>query len=523
MNRLLILLITSFLLLACNNASEQVSPKNRTVQKFAIPTSSGSVQPLKEGKWQVTIKFTGNDSLQCDNPIENDVCLLAVNSEEGFASSFISVNGSNVEWEITWEYLDPTFTNTKTSDGYWLIAKLKRPNFEFQSADYYPLPDDDNDNISNLVELENRTDPGDAADPPISIAVPDVVNLDEAVAKQAVITEGLQPGTVNQEYSNTVEQGKVIKQNPAAGVLVRLGADIDLTISLGQMPPQTVVVPNCTDLPQTNCENLLTLANLNIGAVSQAYSNTIAAPNIIRTNPTAGTLVQEGSSVDVEISKGVLVIPSPIAYYPFNGNASDASGNNLNGIVSNATLTTDRKNSPNSAYQFDLGANNVGDDITVPNDSLLQITNKITLAAWINTTVLATQTIVRMGPNVNGAEATPYDLSLSGTGDIVFSIRSYPTANPAILEFLQARFAGYPTNSWIFVVGTYDGTNMKLYVNGELKITVAKTGPMNTATTDLLIGTRLNLPADTFNGKIDDIRIFDRALSLDQIQALYQE
>ena len=41
-----------------------------------------------------------------------------------------------------------------------------------------------------------------------------------------------------------------------------------------------------------------------------------------------------------------------VAYYPFNGNANDVSGNNINGVVSNATLTTDKFGASNSAYDF---------------------------------------------------------------------------------------------------------------------------------------------------------------------------
>jgi hypothetical protein len=51
-------------------------------------------------------------------------------------------------------------------------------------------------------------------------------------------------------------------------------------------------------------------------------------------------------SGQINLSKGL------VAYYPFNGNANDASGNNINGSVINAALTTDRFNSPNSAYLF---------------------------------------------------------------------------------------------------------------------------------------------------------------------------
>src|ERR1700721_3520704 len=68
-----------------------------------------------------------------------------------------------------------------------------------------------------------------------------------------------------------------------------------------------------------------------------------------------------------------------VAYYPFNGNANDASGNGNNGNVAGATLTADRFGNPNSAYSF----NGKSNYIRVPNSDSLQLTNDFTLTAWI--------------------------------------------------------------------------------------------------------------------------------------------
>jgi hypothetical protein len=65
-----------------------------------------------------------------------------------------------------------------------------------------------------------------------------------------------------------------------------------------------------------------------------------------------------------------------VAYYPFNGNANDVGGNNLNGAVNGAVLTTDRFGNPNKAYSF-----NTNQDITIPNSSSLN-TFPITISLW---------------------------------------------------------------------------------------------------------------------------------------------
>jgi len=172
-------------------------------------------------------------------------------------------------------------------------------------------------------------------------------------------------------------------------------------------------------------------------------------------------------------------------------------------------LTTDRFENANSAYSFD----GVDDDIKAAHNSLLNITEQISLAAWIFPTAQKTQIIIRKGAEV---ASPPYILSLSGTGDIVFSLS--PNS-----QFTQARKTGYTLNEWTFVVGTYDGTTMKLYVNGHLETSVSISGSLTTNSSPLQIGTRLNLAADTFSGKLDDLRVFSSALSETEIQSLFNE
>ena len=200
---------------------------------------------------------------------------------------------------------------------------------------------------------------------------------------------------------------------------------------------------------------------------------------------------------------GVQTLQDPIAYFPFNGNANDESGNGIDGTVNEAILTTDRFENANSAFSFD----GVDDDISAAHNSLLNITGEISLAAWIFPTAQKTQTIIRKG---SSARETPYDFGLSGTGDIVFSL------NPNS-QFTQARKTGYTLNEWTFVVGTYNGTTMKLYVNGQLETSVSISGSLTTDSLPLLIGTRLNLAANTFSGKLDDLRVFSKALSETEI------
>jgi hypothetical protein len=74
------------------------------------------------------------------------------------------------------------------------------------------------------------------------------------------------------------------------------------------------------------------------------------------------------------------------------------------------------------------------------------------------------------------------------------------------------------TNTWTHVAGTYDGSNMKVYVNGQLKGTRAVTGAINTNTMPIYIGQNGNTDG-FFAGKLDEVRIYNRALSGSEIQS----
>ncbi|MDD5766506.1 MAG: T9SS type A sorting domain-containing protein, partial [Candidatus Marinimicrobia bacterium] len=80
------------------------------------------------------------------------------------------------------------------------------------------------------------------------------------------------------------------------------------------------------------------------------------------------------------------------------------------------------------------------------------------------------------------------------------------------------------TDQWYHVVGIYDGTNMLLYVNGALTSQTAFSGAIKTTTIDLMIGQVLpSVSTYNFKGTLDDVRIYDYALSFEEIAQLYTE
>ena len=140
--------------------------------------------------------------------------------------------------------------------------------------------------------------------PALFAVVPYVLNLTQADAETAILAAQLILGTVTQGTSPTVPAGRVKSQNPAAGLYVAKGAAVDLVISLG---PAMVSVPDVFNRPQADAEGLITAAGLLVGTVSQQNSDAVALGNVITQSPPAGTVVAEGTAVDLVISLGKLV------------------------------------------------------------------------------------------------------------------------------------------------------------------------------------------------------------------------
>ena len=204
-----------------------------------------------------------------------------------------------------------------------------------------------------------------------------------------------------------------------------------------------------------------------------------------------------------------------VAYYPFCGNANDHSGNSNNGVVNGATLTTDRFGSVNSAYSF----NGTSNFIKVLDNDSLDLTQNLTLSAWIQgNSSTNEQGIIGKGKTVS---STGYALLHNVLNPIKtgISIQNIPT--PAYESFINT--SQLNTLNWYHLVGTYNGTELKLYLNGILVNTIATNLQlMPNSLTDLLIGCELN-KYRFFNGKIDDVGIWNRAISQQEITQLYSQ
>ncbi|MEM8490309.1 MAG: PASTA domain-containing protein [Pseudomonadota bacterium] len=140
------------------------------------------------------------------------------------------------------------------------------------------------------------------------ISVPDVVGLSQSVAEATLTGAGLAIGTITTENSETVPEGDVIAQDPASGNNVTPGTAVDLIVSLGE---ELVAVPDVVGLSQSAAEDAITTAGLLIGSITTDNSDTVPAGDVISQSPVGGSNVAPGTAVDLVISIGEALIPTP--------------------------------------------------------------------------------------------------------------------------------------------------------------------------------------------------------------------
>jgi len=200
-----------------------------------------------------------------------------------------------------------------------------------------------------------------------------------------------------------------------------------------------------------------------------------------------------------------------VAYYPFDGNVNDASGNNNNGFVYGATLTSDRFGNENKAYSFDGQSNYI---ITPVNSGF---TTQISLCAWFKTTYNDYGGILCSRTATNVA----CDLTSDNNSQPAFHLSDGIATNQPLTGLSTTESVN--DNNWHLLVGTYDGTVLKIYVDGLLKGQI-------TNTFTIFINSFFKIGWDDlsdynryFNGKIDDVRIYNRAINAQEVLLLFNE
>jgi len=132
--------------------------------------------------------------------------------------------------------------------------------------------------------------------------VPDVVGKTKDQASAVIKGAGLTLGDVTEQYSASVDSGKVISSDPKAGKVIEHTAKISIVVSKGKEP---ATIPDVTGMSEDEAKKTLEDAGLKKGKVSKDYSDSVAKGNVISSSPIAGASgYYKGDSVDLTISKG---------------------------------------------------------------------------------------------------------------------------------------------------------------------------------------------------------------------------
>lgn len=186
----------------------------------------------------------------------------------------------------------------------------------------------------------------------------------------------------------------------------------------------------------------------------------------------------------------------------------DKSGNVNDGAYNGGTLT-------NTVSKFgDAIGPNTSEYVSVADSNSLDISDEITLASWVyrdNTN--NDNTIFFKGTSASNYN---YALTLSTTAFVAYPTFSFYNGS----EVTHTSTTAIADDQWTHVAATYDGQNVRLYIDGELVYEEAETTALVTDSGSLSIGTN-DLGAEDLEGDLDEMRIYSRALSSEEVRDLY--
>lgn len=245
---------------------------------------------------------------------------------------------------------------------------------------------------------------------------------------------------------------------------------------------------------QSASSNVVAESNRRVDALEQSLSARLDA---LAANKTPST-------IPGDLNAGL------VAYYPFNGNPNDASGNGHDGTDNGATSTTDRIGAPDSAYDFD-GTDYINLNANRP---LVGSQRALTIAAWFFARNPSAGDIY-----IHRADFRDVHLYWSHSdtlGGIKWELPS------AYNVFHAVRSGTLPLSQWVHCAGTYDGSVQKLYINGALVGASNWVGAVDFDADFIAegLGGKSSDSSYRFNGKIDDVRVYNRALSAQEIEKL---
>lgn len=209
------------------------------------------------------------------------------------------------------------------------------------------------------------------------------------------------------------------------------------------------------------------------------------------------------------------------AWYPFNGNANDLSGNGNDGALDGPVESNDRFDNPNAAYSFE----GIGDYIEVPDDISLR-PDYISISVWFKTSESAMQSLLyKTDRNTALNEQYSLALNLNSTNQLDCSVKNGNNCNNPGVGWQRNQVTEVVNDDvWHHLIYTYDGNQSIIYIDGiNISTQTFANGVIDNCTgSPLLIGRGWSGSGDEFNGLIDDIAIWNRPLTPTEVANIYQ-
>jgi N,N-dimethylformamidase beta subunit-like protein/concanavalin A-like lectin/glucanase superfamily protein/galactose oxidase-like protein/Big-like domain-containing protein/Kelch motif protein len=338
---------------------------------------------------------------------------------------------------------------------------------------------------------------GGAADPRMQQAT---VNL---FADMGVQGASLQAGVVPASASSdTVKPASTITF-PANGAYVQSGSQITITGTASDTGGVVAGVEVSTDGGTT--------WHPAVGRASWSYAWTPYTPGSSSTPVNIQSRAVDDSG-NVQVPTGITVTINPgaglVAAYGFeeaSGTvARDQTANANNGTIAGATWTSSGK------YGSALSFNGVNNLVTVNDANVLDLTNAMTIEAWVYPTVSATWRSAILKET---------------TGGLVYGLYAQDGGSHAAAyikvggnDFSAAGTAAIAANTWTYIAATYDGTTLRSFVNGVQTGSTIIGGNIVASAGALRIGGN-TIWGEYFQGSIDEVRIYARVLAPSEIQA----
>jgi Concanavalin A-like lectin/glucanases superfamily len=316
---------------------------------------------------------------------------------------------------------------------------------------------------------------------------------------------------------------RAVVQSGACTVANSSGATVTVN-PLPTAPIASVIQPTCTVSTATITVVSPPISGLSFSLDGSNYSNTTVF-SAVASNATYSLTAKNNSNNCVSLPTSITIDAQPncsnpviptsglVAYYPFNGNADDATSFTNNGSITGATLTTDRFCNANSAYSFD------GNDYIQAPDATQLRSNNLTVSVWVYNLSNGINSIIDKAIGSSNCDSW-----------VVFNYNSNFAASSCFdsgsgyTSLLQTPNTKEVWTNLIYVIDD-NNNRITFYKDGALVGDAVFTQSLAYDSRPLLIGMAyesgtLQFP---FNGKIDDIRIYNRALNAAEIKALANE